>query len=47
MKEVFFAKKKKEYQEKKPIKVRIEIFQKNKRQRNLKAMNCQKLLCAN
>ena len=48
MKEVFFAKKKKkEYEEKKTMKVRIEIFQENKRERSLKAINCQKLLCAN
>ena len=32
---------------KKRIKVRIEIFQENKRERNLKAINCQKLLYAN
>ena len=32
---------------KKTIKVRIEIFQENKRERNLKAINCQKLLYAN
>ena len=32
---------------KKTIKVRIEIFQENKRERNLKAINCQKWLYAN
>ena len=29
------------------IKLRIEIFQENKRDRNLKAINCEKLLYAN
>ena len=54
MKEIFFAKnnnnnnkKQKENEEKKTIKVRIEIFQENKIERNLKAINCQKLLYAN
>ena len=53
MKEIFFAKKKrkkrkKENEEKKKtIKVRIEIFQEIKRERNLKAINCQKLLYTN
>ena len=42
MKEIFSVKKKK-----KTAKVRIEIFQENKRERNLKAINCQKLLYAN
>ena len=46
-KKSFLQKKKKEYEEKKTIKVHIEIFQENKRERNLKAINCQKLLCAN
>ena len=41
-------KKKKENEEKKKtIKVRIEIFQEIKRERNLKAINCQKLLYTN
>ena len=44
MKEIFFAKKNKKNQ-KKPQ--NIEIFQENKRERNLKAINCQKLLYAN
>ena len=49
MKEIFFEKKKKKKMKKrkKRIKVRIEIFQENKRERNLKAINCQKLLYAN
>ena len=50
MKEIFFIKKKrkKENEEtKKTIKVRTEIFQENKRERNLKAINCQKLLYVN
>ena len=53
MKEIFFAKKpkktkkQKKNEEKKTIKVRIEIFQENKIERNLKAINCQKLLYAN
>ena len=48
MKEIFFAKEKKENEnKKKTIKVRLEIFQKNKRERTLKAINCQKLLCVN
>ena len=48
MKEVFFAKKKrKNMKKKKTMKVRIEISQENKRERSLKAINCQKLLCAN
>ena len=50
MKEIFFEKKKKKKKmkkRKKRIKVRIEIFQENKRERNLKAINCQKLLYAN
>ena len=49
MKEIFFEKKKKKKMKKrkKRIKVRIEIFQENKRERNLKAINCQKLIYAN
>ena len=50
MKEIFFAKKTKKNQKKPPtatVKERIEIFQENKRERNLKAINCQKLLYAN
>ena len=50
MKEIFFAKKNKKNQKKTPtatVKERIEIFQENKRERNLKAINCQKLLYAN
>ena len=46
MKEIFFAKKKKE-RKKEKINVRIEIFEENKRERNLKVINCQKLLYAN
>ena len=47
-KKIFFTKEEKENEsKKKAIKVRIEIFQKNKRERNLKAINCQKLLCVN
>ena len=51
MKEIFFAKtkqkKKQNEEKKKTMKVRIEIFQENKRERNLKAINCQKLIYAN
>ena len=58
MKEIFFAKKKKKKkkkkerkkeneEKKKKINVRIEIFEENKRERNLKVINCQKLLYAN
>ena len=51
MKEIFFAKtkqkKKQNEEKKKTMKVRIEIFQENKRKRNLKAINCQKWLYAN
>ena len=48
MKDIFSAKKgKKMKKRKKTIKVRIEIFQDNKRERNLKVINCQKLLYAN
>ena len=52
MKEIFFAKKKKKRKEneekkKKTIKVCIEIFQDYKKERNLKAINSQKLLYAN
>ena len=49
MKEIFFEKKKKKKMKKrkKRIKVRIEIFQENKRERNLKAINCQKLIYSN
>ena len=52
MKEIFFAKKKKKKKKeneknKKNNKVAIEVFQENKRERNLKAINCQKLLYAN
>ena len=47
MKEIFFAEKKRKKMKKKTIKVRTEIFQENKRERNLKAINCQKLLYAN
>ena len=47
-KKIFFTKEEKENEnKKKAIKVRIEIFQKNKRERNLKAINCQKLLYVN
>ena len=47
MKEIFFAKKKKKERKKmkkRKIKVRIKIFQENKRECNLKTINCQKLL---
>ena len=49
MKEIFFEKKKRKKMKKREIriKVRIEIFQENKRDRNLKAINCEKLLYAN
>ena len=55
MKEIFFAKKKKRKKRrrmkmkkiKKTINLRIEIFQDNKRERNLKAINCQKLIYVN
>ena len=48
MKEIFFAKKKKKMKKRKIIiKVRIKIFQDNKRERNLKAINYQNLLSAN
>ena len=50
MKEIFFAKKKKKkrkWRKEKKIKVRIEIFQDYKKERNLKAINSQKLLYAN
>ena len=40
-------KKKQKENEEKKTKVRIEIFQENKIERNLKAINCQKLLYAN
>ena len=43
MKEIIFAEKKRKKMKKKTIKVRTEIFQENKRERNLKAINCQKL----
>ena len=45
-KKSFLQKKKKENEEN-TKKVRIETFQENKRERNLKAINCQKLLYAN
>ena len=52
MKEIFFAKKKgkkkkkerKKMKKRKIIKVRNKIFQENKRECNLKTINCQKLL---
>ena len=50
MKEIFFIKKKKKKERKKmkkrkiTIKMRIKIFQENKRECSLKAINCQKLL---
>ena len=48
MKEIFFEKKRKKMKKREiRIKVRIEIFQENKRDRNLKAINCEKLLYAN
>ena len=53
-KKSFLRKKKKKKEEEikwrketKTIKVRIKIFQKNKRERNSKAVNCQKLIYAN
>ena len=39
--------KKENEEKKKTIKVRTEIFEENKTERNLKAINCQKLLYAN
>ena len=48
MKEIFFFLRKKENEKKKKrVKVPNEIFQENKRERNLKPINCQKLLYAN
>ena len=48
MKDIFSAKKRKKMKKrKKTIKVHIEIFEENKRERNLKVINCQKLLYAN
>ena len=47
MEEIFSAKKKKIKKNKKRIQVRIEIIQENKRERNLKAINCKNLLYAN
>ena len=46
-KKSFLQKKENEENKKKTIKVRIEIFQDNKRERNLKSINCQKLLYEN
>ena len=44
---LFLWKKRRKWKKEKTVKVRTEIFPENKRERNLKAINCQKLLYVN